>query len=447
MHQLKLHLHFLLAVSFLSGGCDEMSNQANDNPFPNMTDAGFAPPSIDAGYQPSSCAPIGSPLLQGAAPYARGDTAFAYDDDCARIYMFFGDKAVPQLCSFPPSEFVTEGWFFDLNTRVWSKLTPEGAAPMERARASGAWDPVRKQYLVFGGRYRSGTSGPYTFLNDLWSYSPETNQWTELSYAGDSSAPRGRMNTEMIFDEETEKLMMFGGGQLTANFSSFIPFNDLFTYDLKSNTWEQITPANNPPPARLFHSSAFDAKRRRLYIFGGGGASAFQGPFYNDMWYYDFGTNRWTEVPTNRNFPARRIKGMFVYDSDNDRIVMMGGHDDTSLGNTADVWSFDLENQQWNLEIAGDEFNKPPNDFCDPPADFATFDPNSPERRASHIFTNTRDGAFLFGGRTDCGVANDSWLLDLNSFSWETLNESISGMTCYRSGRTDCDDPGSKLCG
>ena len=99
------------------------------------------------------------------------------------------------------------------------------------------------------------------------------------------------------------------------------------------------------------------------------------------------------------------------------------------------------------LEIAGDEFNKPPNDFCDPPADFATFDPNSPERRESHIFTNTRDGAFLFGGRTDCGVANDSWLLDLNSFGWETLNESISGMTCYRSGRTDCDDPGSKLCG
>ena len=93
------------------------------------------------------------------------------------------------------------------------------------------------------------------------------------------------MNTEMIFDEETERLLIFGGGQLTSNFSSFIPFNDLFTYDLKSNTWEQITPANSPPPARLFHSSAFDAKRRRLYIFGGGGATAFQGPFYNDMWY------------------------------------------------------------------------------------------------------------------------------------------------------------------
>ena len=186
-----------------------MGTQADETPPPNMTDAGFTAPTMDAGSQPTSCAPLGSPLLAGAAPYARGDTAFAYDDDCARVYMFFGDKAVPQLCSFPPSDFVTEGWFFDLNTRVWSKLTPEGAAPMERARASGAWDSVRKQYLVFGGRYRSGTSGPYTFLNDLWSYSPETNQWTELSYAGDSSAPRGRMNTEMIFDEETNNTVFY----------------------------------------------------------------------------------------------------------------------------------------------------------------------------------------------------------------------------------------------
>ena len=86
-----------------------------------MTDAGFTPPTMDAGSQPTSCAPLGSPLLAGAAPYARGDTAFAYDDDCARVYMF-SDKAVPQLCSFPPSDFVTEGWFFDLNTRFGQNL-------------------------------------------------------------------------------------------------------------------------------------------------------------------------------------------------------------------------------------------------------------------------------------------------------------------------------------
>ena len=447
MNHLEIRSRLLIAALPLVLACADTDSEPDDTPSPNMTDAGFPTSSTDAGFQPTSCDPLGQPLLQGAAPFARGDTAFAYDGECARVYMFFGDKAVPQLCSFPPSDFVTEGWYFDLNTGVWSKLTPEGTAPTQRARASGAWDSVRKQYLVFGGRYRAGTSGPYTFLNDLWSYSPETNQWTELSYAGDSSAPRGRMNTEMIFDEAEEKLLIFGGGQLTSNFSSFIPYNDLFSYDLKSNTWEQITPNNNPPPARLFHSSAFDAKRRRLYIFGGGGASAFQGPFYNDMWYFDFATKTWTEVPTNSTFPARRIKAVFVYDAENDRLVMMGGHDDTSLGNTADVWSFDLESQQWNLQIAGDEFNKPANDFCDPPADFATYDANSPERRESHIFTYTRDGAFLFGGRTDCGVANDTWLLNLDNYSWETLNESISGMTCYRSGRTDCDDPGSKMCG
>ena len=193
--------------------------------------------------------------------------------------------------------------------------------------------------------------------------------------------------------------------------------------------------------------TALATKRQRLYIFGGGGASAFQGPFYNDLWYFDFAANAWTEVPTNNSFPARRIKGVYVYDEARDQIVMMGGHDDTSLGNTADVWTFDLEQKQWALQLAGDEFNRAPTDFCDPPADFATYDPRSPERRESHVFTGIGDKSFLFGGRTDCGVANDSWFLDLTSFSWESLNESISGMTCFRSGRNDCEEPGSKMCG
>ena len=110
------------------------------------------------------------------------------------------------------------------------------------------------------------------------------------------------------------------------------------------------------------------------------------------------------------------------------------------------MWSFDLESSNGIYKSLGTSLINRQR-FLRPTSGFRDLRRQFPERRESHIFTYTRDGAFLFGGRTDCGVANDTWLLNLDNYSWETLNESISGMTCYRSGRTDCDDPGSKMCG
>ena len=80
-------------------------------------------------------------------------------------------------------------------------------------------------------------------------------------------------------------------------------------------------------------------------------------------------------------------------------------------------------------------------------ADFATIDPASPERRESHAFSILGDIAVMHAGRTDCGLANDTWVLDLLTFTWQRINNSFTGMTCFRSGRQDCMMPGAKKCG
>jgi len=449
-------LAILLSCGLICSGCVEPNRAKTSKKDPNGSspDTGVAMMMPDSGNQMtpdagpmSLCPALGDALLPGAAPFARGDMAFAHDATCQRVYMFFGDKAVPQLCSFPPSDFIDEGWYFDLSTKAWSKLSPTGPAPMKRARPSGAWDTTRNRFLVFGGRYRSGTSGPYTFLNDLWAYDPSSNTWTEISYQGDSEAPTGRMNTEMIYDADNDRVIIYGGGQLTANFTSFIPYSDIWEYRFASNTWVKVRASNAEPPARLFHGATYDTQRQRLYVFAGGGASAFQGPFYNDLWYFDYNSKLWSQIPTDGGFPNRRIKPILEYDQARDQLIMMGGHDDTSLGNTAEIWTFNLSSESWDPKLMGDQINQPIVNMCDPSAQFATYDRYSPERRASHVFTLTGDKAFMFGGRTDCGVANDSWYFDLSTYTWENLNESISGMTCYRSGRNDCDDPGAKMCG
>jgi hypothetical protein len=111
------------------------------------------------------------------------------------------------------------------------------------------------------------------------------------------------------------------------------------------------------------------------------------------------------------------------------------------------VWTFTLDTFLWELQRQGDTFNRPQLGFCDFPSDFATIDPESPERRESHLFVIGDDRAFMYGGRTDCGLTNDTWILNLPDATWQQINQSFNGMTCYRSGRTDCDDPEARKCG
>lgn len=374
--------------------------------------------------------------------------AFAYDPVGADVYMFFGDDNFAINCNPAGPSFVDEIWAFDTSTRLWTPIQGQGMAlPLARSRSLAAWDATNNRAVVFGGRWRAGTSGPYTYLDDLWAFDPATDIWTELSALSSPQGPSGRMNFSMKADPARSRILIHGGG--TTDFISFFPNNETWAFDLTNNTWSQIGTTGAPPPERLFHSAAIDESRGRLYVFGGAGADALISTnFYRDLWMLDFASDLWTEIPTNAmTFPPGLIKAELAYDAVRDRLLLMGGHDDTNLGITNRLYSFDLVTQTWNTEIVGDVYNQPPNGFCDFPAEFTIYDSCSPERRESHLFLIEGDNAWMFGGRTDCGLANDTWRLDLTNDSWRRINDSQSGMTCYRAGFGTCDDPGATMCG
>ena len=401
--------------------------------------------SMDGGGN-QACAPLGTPLQQGAAPQQRGDMAYGFDPGCGRVFMAFGDEGVPQMCNSPPSVFVDDFWVHDLAPGQWTQIEVTGTKPMRRARSVGAWDAMRGRFLVFGGRFRQGSSGQYTFLNDLWAFDPASKTWTELSAQGAAGGPGGRMNTTMVADPERDRIIVYGGG--TTDFMQFYPDARTWAFDLSTNTWSELGLQTQSPPARLFHVAALDRRRGRLFAFTGGGADAFLATsFKDDMWYLDFASDSWVQVPTDSSFPAGRIKSVMETDHDRDRLIMFGGHDDTDLGNTNDLWSFDLATLQWNIQKAGDVFSTPARARCDFPATFTIPDVSSPERREAHLFVTAGTKALLFGGRTDCGIANDTWVLDLTSLTWTQMNDSFVGMTCARAGRSDCSDPNADMCG
>ena len=58
-------------------------------------------------------------------------------------------------------------------------------------------------------------------------------------------------------------------------------------------------------------------KRRRLYVYAGGGNTAFQGPFFADLWYLDLDSDTWQRAEAGTGpgaRPAARIKAAMAYD-------------------------------------------------------------------------------------------------------------------------------------
>ncbi|MBI2378256.1 MAG: hypothetical protein HYV07_29920 [Deltaproteobacteria bacterium] len=417
---------------------DALGNDA-DSADAGEADAG---PSLDAGQGDGG-------LPRGTAAPRRGDMAFATNPATGQTFMFFGDRAEPMMCDFPVSDFVDDGWVFDPASGQWAEIILSGTRPLKRARSAAVWDETSQRVILFGGRFRAGTTGDYTWLNDLWAFDPTTNAWTELSAQDAGGAPSGRMNATLVADPVRNRVVVHGGG--TTDFTAFQVDTDSWAYSFTTSSWTQIgtgRPQPNPPgeSGRLFHVAAVDQTRGRMFVFGGGGQNAFN-VFVGDMWYMNLVTTEWVQVSLGAGAPDPRIKASMIYDAPRDQLVLFGGHDNGNLGNDNDVWTFDLETLTWTRRIQGDRFNRPAFGFCDFPADFAIIDPASPERRESHLFAPFAGGAIMYGGRTDCGLANDTWTLDLDTMTWTQISNSFTGMTCFRSGRTDCAEPNAKKCG
>lgn len=78
------------------------------------------------------------------------------------------------------------------------------------------------------------------------------------------------------FDERDKCIYMFGGRDSRAQ-------NDLWVYSVESAQWTQLQPSGNPPPARFGHTLLMDGTRRRLLLFGGQASGFFSDTWAYDI--------------------------------------------------------------------------------------------------------------------------------------------------------------------
>ena len=195
--------------------------------------------------------------------------------------------------------------------------------PGARNRSNSWTDSWGNLWMFGGGGNGTANSG---FLNDLWKYSPATNEWSWMH--GDvtpnkksnygiiglpavTNKPGARKNS-ITWRDASDNLWLFGGygyssGQSVGN------LNDLWKYNTTTNQWtwikgDTITNAaglygtkglsspNKKPGARQLSTGWIDSQGN-LWLFGGLGydETGVLGDL-NDLWKYTPSTNKWTWI-------------------------------------------------------------------------------------------------------------------------------------------------------
>ena len=114
------------------------------------------------------------------------------------------------------------------------------------------------------------------YMNDLWSYDATTMKWTEVITTG--LRPTQRSNCSMNYDQDSDRIVIFGGGGPNKQ-----RFNTVNILDWKTKIWSEINPKENEegPWERTYHIA--ELKYPYLMIFGGEGVTDM-----DDLWIFNF---------------------------------------------------------------------------------------------------------------------------------------------------------------
>ena len=409
--------------------------------------AGLSPDAGDAGDDgatalnpsgdPPSCA---TPVGPSDNPPALGDLAGVLDVTGTKFVISGGDVAVP-ICGPPPThQFEGDTYVLDTGCGAWTKMPSPG--PSARGRQAAALDPTANRAVFFGGRYSTGGE-TYTTYADVWTFDFASGAWSEVQTSG--TGPTGRANSAAVVDAAANRLVVFGGNT-SSDGNTFVPIADTWAMDLASGAWTPIAPTGSHPAAREFHGMTIDPVGRVAYVFAGGDANAFLGPFLQDVWALDLSSETWTHLATTGTGPGGRIEGALAFDVTERKLVAFGGHDDGSIGNENDLFTLDVTTTpaQWTKLPHGDVPGSPATGQCTFPPDFTRVDKQAPERRSAFAFGPRVDGRgfVVFAGGGDCGLLADSWWWSNGSGVWTNTQPSPVGQSCLRI-QTSCKG----LCG
>ena len=268
--------------------------------------------------------PSPAPMLN---PIAMGYHGLAYDIESNRIVLVAGQG---NGCYSPK---ITTS-IFDLTTKSWELL--ETNPPVTKGEGPIAYDAQSDRIIKFVGLRPSCTT--FDGIGETWAYDTNTNTWEEMH---PSESPFGLIGARMVYDSESDRMILFGGLDAKGIGSSvFTLIPDTWAYDYETNTWENLHPAGSLPPWDNFHAMSYDVAADRVILWSGSEVGS-----ENNIGIYDYNTNTW-QVKETELHPNRYFYNAMVYDPGAGLNIFFGGvNRGEAPGN--ETWGYDYASNTW----------------------------------------------------------------------------------------------------
>jgi len=176
---------------------------------------------------------VGGPLGVSAA-------GVVWDTFAHRLLVFGGCYGI-DICSRSNAL-----WSYDPASQTWSLLAPNGPVPPAIDGTITVWDSTDHAMLVVAGGA------------DTWSWDSPTHVWTRLAVTNAGGGPllSTRQWASGVWDPVDRELLVFGGAHFTPGVG-FTPLDELWVLHPDTRSWAQLHPGGARPPANAVAAATF----------------------------------------------------------------------------------------------------------------------------------------------------------------------------------------------
>ncbi|XP_075045418.1 kelch domain-containing protein 4 isoform X2 [Mixophyes fleayi] len=217
--------------------------------------------------------------------------AVAVPQGGGQLWVFGGEFASPDGEQF---YHYKDLWVLHLSTKTWEQIKATGG-PSGRSGHRMAY--TKRQLVVFAGFHES--TRDYIYYNDVYTFNLDSFTWTKISPSGTGPLPRS--GCQMITTQDGS-VIVYGGyskQRVKKDVDKGTVHTDMFLLKMEGAdkwVWTRLNPSGVKPTPRTGFSMAVGPNNRGV-LFGGvydeEEEESIEGDFYNDIYLYDQGKNRW----------------------------------------------------------------------------------------------------------------------------------------------------------
>ncbi|XP_047384840.1 kelch domain-containing protein 4 isoform X2 [Sciurus carolinensis] len=210
-----------------------------------------------------------------------------------QLWVFGGEFASPDGEQF---YHYKDLWVLHLATKTWEQVRSVGGPSGRSGHRMVAW---KRQLILFGGFHES--TRDYIYYNDVHSFNLDTFVWSKLSPSGTGPTPRSGCQMSVT---PQGGIVIYGGyskQRVKKDVDRGTQHSDMFLLKPEDGgegkwTWNRISPSGVKPTPRSGFSVAMTPNHQVL-LFGGvcdkEEEESLEGVFFNDLYFYDASRNRW----------------------------------------------------------------------------------------------------------------------------------------------------------